>query len=170
VTTYCRRSVSHQARTGVRVDDQFGTIFVDTIKADRLLVPTAKSLTAPVGPPDPAEHHVDHFKCYTVKSSRGTTPFTPVKRLPVTDQFGQPKLYDVVKPTRLCNPADKAGEGTKSPDTHLMCYQLALTKTAPPQSKHQPVSGIFVANELAGERIGTTAVGELCVPSQEHLP
>jgi hypothetical protein len=40
----------------------------------------------------------------------------------------------------------------------------------PPQSKHLPVSGIFVANQLARERLGTTGVAELCVPSQKHLP
>ena len=39
-----------------------------------------------------------------------------------TDQFGS-AFTRVVRPLRLCNPADKNGEGIDDPASHLMCYQ-----------------------------------------------
>ena len=168
-TELCQRTSPHRSRTRVRVENQLGTVHVDTLTPDRLLVPAAESLTEPVAPPDPAGHRVDHFKCYRVKSSKGEPRFTPIPAVPVTDRFQQPKLYDVVKPTRLCNPVDREGEGVENLDEQLMCYQVKLASTAPPQPKHVRVPAIFVNGDLGRRRVDTLEEDELCVPSRTTL-
>jgi cysteine-rich repeat protein len=149
----------HAKRSNIRVDNQFGTIFVDTIKAERLLVPTAKSHISQ--PPPPVDPPVDHFKCYKVKVTPGTPKFQ-ARQASVVDQFNQPKTFDVKKPTRLCNPVDKNDEHIQQPDAHLMCYQVT---PAAGQSKHNPVLGLFVNNQFGPERLDTIKEEELCLPS-----
>lgn len=149
----------HAKRSNIRVDNQFGAIFVDTIKPDRLLVPTAKSQVAQ--PPAPSNPPVDHFKCYKVKMTRGAPKFQ-ARQVFVVDQFNQPKTVNVKKPTRLCNPVDKNDEDIQQPDAHLMCYLVA---PAPTQPKHSPVPGLFVNNQFGPERLDTIKEEELCLPS-----
>jgi cysteine-rich repeat protein len=163
-TTLCQRPAPFRRQRMVEVGNRFGTIRVDVLKPDRLLVPTTESLTEPVVSPDPAGHRVDRFKCYTIAPSRGAS-FTPIPRVAVTDRFHQSKLYDVVKPTRLCNAADQDDAGVKSVDHHLMCYQVRLATTAPPQAKHVSVPRVFVGNQFGRERVDTLREDELCVPS-----
>jgi hypothetical protein len=158
--------VKHERQTGIKVINRFGELFVDTIKPDRLLVPTAKSLTKPVDPPDPEAHDVDHYKCYNVKISKGTDKFPKGIRVSIKDQFGQPKLYDVKRPSRLCIPVDKNGEGIKDPDTHLMCYKV---KPARGEPRHEKVTGIFTNNQFGPEQLDTEKEEELCVPSMKFL-
>jgi len=174
----------HVKRTGIRVANQFhpapDALSVDTIKPDRLLVPTAKCVAAscpnPVPPLDPASHVVDHYKCYTVRVTPGTPRFKPVLNVPVRDQFtNPPKLYDITKPTRLCTPVlDKehpAGTHTlaNNPDAHLMCYVAKLSRTSPTQAKHVPVKAMFVNNQFGPGRLDTVRPDELCVPSTKTL-
>jgi hypothetical protein len=163
-TKLCERTIPHRPRT-IEVADRFGTIRVDTLEPDRLLLPTSQRLAGPVASPDPAAHRVDRFKCYPIEPSEGAPPFTPIPEVAVTDLFQQPKLYDVVKPTRLCNAVEVDGGGVKNADHHLLCYQVKRTTTAPRQAKHVSVAGIFLRSELAAERIDTVKEGELCVPS-----
>jgi hypothetical protein len=150
----------------VRVTNQFGILLLDTLRSDRLLVPTAKSLTEPVDPPGP--NNVDHYKCYKVRRSKGTPKFKPILGVSVSDQFiGQPpKLFDITKPTRLCNPVDKNGEGIKNYNAHLMCYQAKPTKGQP---RHQPISPIFVNNQFGPELLQTIKEEDLCVPSTKTV-
>jgi choice-of-anchor C domain-containing protein len=150
----------------VRVTNQFGELLLDTLRPDRLLVPTAKSLTGPVDPPGP--NNVDHYKCYKVRGSKGAPKFKAILGVSVSDQFidQPPKLFDLKKPTRLCNPADKNGEGIKNPDTHLLCYQA---KPARGQPRHQPVSPIFVNNQFGPEILQTVKEEDLCVPSMKTV-
>jgi hypothetical protein len=163
----------HVPHAGVTVENQFhpafGALLVDTIKPDRLLVPTARSLTQPVDEPDPSTHGVDHFKCYRVKPTKKTPRFTPIRGVTVVDEFNQPRVVDVTKPTRLCTPVDKNDEGIKNETNHLMCYEVKPVKQ-PRQPKHTKVLGIFVNNQLAPEQVDTTKPAELCVPSLKILP
>jgi hypothetical protein len=164
-------ATKHVPQTNIKIENQFhpsrGELFVNTIKPDRLLVPTAKSLTGPVDAPDPASHNVDHYKCYKAKVTPGTPTFPKGLQATVVDQFNQPKLYDLKKPTRLCNPVDKNGEGIKNEATHLMCYQA---KPATGQPKHAKVLGIHVNNQFGPEQLDTIKEEELCVPSEKILP
>jgi len=167
---YQIKSLGHVKRTNITVTNQFGSVVVDTIKPDRLLVPTAKDVDGPAPPePDPATHNVDHYKCYKVKVTRGSPKFVPILGVAVDDQFitDPGKLFDLKKPTRLCNPVDKNGEGIKNPAAHLMCYQA---KPARGEPKHQKVLGIHVNNQFGPEQLDTVKEEELCVPSIKILP
>ena len=122
---------------GITITDQFfpdGLIvdIDDVNKADRLLVPASKDLSAVPVPLDPV--NVDHFLCYKVKPPEGTE-FPTGGQVQLVDQFIDPgdKLFDIGKPRRLCNPVSKEfPEGTvseiQSPDSHLMCYSVKQQK------------------------------------------
>jgi hypothetical protein len=147
----------HQRRT-VQVVNQFGEITFQTKKADSLFVPTAKDLSSTPPPPNPASHNVDHYKCYKVAKVTGFAP----QQVSVTDQFNAPlgKVFDITKPTRLCNPVEKNGEDIKDPVNHLMCYQ-AKTK---PKTK---VAGVHVNNQFGPGVLNINGEAELCVPSEK---
>jgi hypothetical protein len=142
---------------------------VDTIKPDRLLVPTAKSTEGPVEEPNATQHNVDHYNCYTVKVSKGDPKFPKGLQAHVVDQFNQPKLYAIKKPTRLCAPTDKNGEdpGAKTHADHLLCYQAKPVKGQP---KHQKVLGVHLHNQFGVEQVNTIKEEELCAPSTKTLP
>jgi hypothetical protein len=53
---YQLKGPKHVQQTNLQVTNQFGTLTIDTLKADRLLVPTAKSLTGSIDPLAPANH------------------------------------------------------------------------------------------------------------------
>ncbi len=154
-------------RTGVAIDNQFGTVTLDLIKADRLMVPTAKSHVAPPAEPDPGKHQVDHFKCYGAKVTAGMPKFQTITGVRVVDQFDQPKDVDLKKITRLCLPVDKNGEGIPIPSQRLLCYQAVPPKTEP---KHVKVLGVFINNQFDEAEVDTIKETELCVPSSENVP
>jgi ELWxxDGT repeat protein len=163
-TRHCQATAKHEKQTSVQVDNQFGTVFLDTVKPDRLLVPAAKALEGPVAPPDPGTHGVDHVKCYKVKITPGSHRFTPIEGVAVADQFtGEtPKRFDLKKPVRLCTPAKKNQEGIKNPTAHLLCYQAKPAKGEP---KHTAVKGIFVSDQFGPQQLDTVKEDEFCVPS-----
>ena len=143
--------------------NQFGTIFVDTINPDRLLVPSAKSLAGPIDALDPET--IDHFKCYKVKITEGTPEFKPIQ-VTLADQF-EYKLFDVKKPKRLCNPVNKNNEGIINPLAHLMCYTV---KRAEGEPKHIKMEGIHTNNQFGPLQVDTKKEADLCVPSTKTLP
>jgi uncharacterized delta-60 repeat protein len=61
----------HVRRLGLRVIDDLGTLTLDTMKPDLLLVPTSIGLAGPPAPPDPGTHPLDNYKCYAVRRSAG---------------------------------------------------------------------------------------------------
>jgi hypothetical protein len=137
---------------GVTVTNQFVIDApIDVGVPTELCVPTEK-LIAP-GPVD-----IDHFKCYDAVGD-------PVDiGVGVVDQFqGFPAL--VADPFRLCNPADKNGEGIGNPDDHLVCYLL------------QPPGGFLgipipIQNQFfpAQTTVDVGTAFGLCVPSVKTVP
>ncbi len=156
-----KQETAHVPRTNLTVTDQFGTLHVNTVKPDRLLVPTNKGLgTPPPGPPAPGV--ADHYKCYKIKITPGTTGFAKGLQATVVDQF-QTRLYEILKPKLLCTPVDKNGEGIQHPLAHLMCYQV---KTAKGQQNTVPVVGqIYTQNQFGQGRLDTVREDVLCVPA-----
>jgi hypothetical protein len=147
-------------------------LMLDTKQPDRLLVPTAHDRTVPVPRPDPATHEVDHYTCYTVKPSRSAPKFAAIRDVSLQAELpAATQRYDLKKPTRLCIPTtatavpDGDGEPIENPNSSLLCYQVALARTDPPQAKHEPVVGIFLGNRFGPERVDTTREDQLCVPS-----
>src|SRR5262249_26261710 len=65
-----------------------------------------------------------HLECYSIKAAQ---PF--IKRVVTLEtQFGVPTDVQVLKPIRLCLPADKTGPGvdplTPTPVPHFLCYKV----------------------------------------------
>ena len=151
----------------VLVVNQFGDFVVDVKKPDRLLVPASKSQDGPFSPPPPdnSTHDVDHFLCYQIDDDDDDDNLGIL--ISVVDQFNQPKLFDVKKPRRFCNPVDKNGEGIKNPQTHLMCFSVRRASGEP---KHERIDGIFVNDQFGPGRVRTKKERELCVPSTITLP
>jgi len=155
---------NHRPRMkNILVEDQFGKLSVDLVKADRLLVPAFKSRDEePADPPVIDAINVDHFLCYRVKRSRHTDRFER-RQVSVDDQFNdEPKLFDVKKPTRLCTPVDKDGEGMKNPYAHLMCYSVKRARDEP---RHERIKGLWVNDQFGSMQVDTRKEEELCVPS-----
>ena len=161
--------------TGARISNQFGDLWLDIKKADRLLVPSLKSLEGPIAEV-PATFPIDHFICYQVKLTKDVegNQIPEGLQVIVVDQFNQPALYDVKKVKRLCNPVKKEIDIDGFTDIteiidiegHLVCYDIKLPKGDP---KHEKVFGIHVNNQFGPLEVETKKVKELCVPSKKFL-
>lgn len=154
-------------RKNVHLQNQFGDFFVDVGKPARLLVPTAKNLTAPADLPDP--NLVDHYRCDAVKTSKGTK-FTPILGVLIDDQFitDPGKKFDLKQLSRLCTPVKKNDEAPiNNPATLLLCYQAKVAKQEP---KHVPQKGVHLHNQFGQEQIDTVSEAEFCVPTTEVKP
>jgi hypothetical protein len=156
----------HEKRTGVLVQNVLGSLLLDTVKEERLLVPSAKSLEGPATPPEAPP--VDHFKCYKAKVSKGAAKFPKGVQVTLSDQFDpKQRSFDVKKPTKLCLPVDKNGEGIQRPDELLVCYSA---KPAKGQRKHAKRESVSVANQFGVGTLDTLKEDVLCVPSAVALP
>jgi len=143
--------------TGVEVVDQFGTIVVDLVKPDLLLVPTAKSL---LGPPSPlVDPAIDHFKCYRVRKAQRR-----VQGVNVIDQIAA-LVVDVKKAYRLCTPVMKNGEPVNNPEAHLMCYRVRDRS----EPRFRGLESIFIDNQFGQTTIAVDHIRELCVPAVKNL-
>ncbi|MEO6028042.1 MAG: choice-of-anchor P family protein [Candidatus Binatia bacterium] len=138
---------------GLVVIDQFGAMSIDLIKADRLLVPTRKSLT--MTPPLPGSA-VDHFKCYKIGSAKRR-----VLSLKIDDQFGTITV-DIKRPVHFCVPVDKNNEGIPNPSQYLTCYQVRIPTGTPPANTPDEV---FANNQFGPDTYAVLGPRELCVPS-----
>jgi hypothetical protein len=141
----------------IQVTNQFGTLVLEIAKAEYLLVPTAKSLTGPPGPLP--SRVVDHFKCYKIHGAKQR-----VSGLTIVDQFGTIGL-DILKPLRLCAPADKNGEGILDPNTHLLCYKIRQTSVP----FFRGINPVFIDNQFQVTQTEVDHLRELCVPSTKII-
>jgi cysteine-rich repeat protein len=144
-------------RTGLQVVNQLGTLLLDAVKPERLLVPSLASTGGTPGLPSPPSP--DHFACYRVRPTAHAPRFTPVRGVPVDDRFGAHTL-DVLKPLRLCTPVNKRGEDPAAPTHpgHLLCYRA---KSSP----HLARTELFINNQFGPLDLDLGAPRELCVPS-----
>jgi len=151
---------------GLVVNDQFGTLFIDAVTPAGLRVPSFKSLITP--PPPPSNPAVDHFVCYTVKTTAGKPPFVRISGVNIVDQFGA-RPVDLSKPSRICNPVNKNGEepDAKTHPLHLMCYETQRPSGEP---KFTGVSPIFVNNQFGPQELTAITPSELCVPALKTPP
>ncbi len=150
LTYYTLRQTTPFTPARATVTTEFGTTRVKLAKPDRLLVPTAKSLTTY---PDPLAVPIDHFKCYRLSAAR-----TRAEGLAVTDQFGSIEVA-IKKPLHLCLAAAVNGEPVPQPDASLLCYLVRGTRPpAPP-----PV--IYTRNQFGPDQYGFFGPRDLCIPS-----
>jgi hypothetical protein len=150
---------AHVKQSGIVVADRFGSLSLDTVKPDRVLVPTGKALDTPATAPTGGQ---DHLECYKVNVTPNTPGLAAGTQITVLDQF-QGRTYDVKRPSRLCLAAGASGTAIKSPLAHLMCYRSRRVTGAP---AHQKVMGrIHTANAYGPGRLDTIRDTEVCVPA-----
>ena len=155
-----RGTPRYSPRTNILVTNQLGDIRVNTIRPDLLLVPAAKSLTAPPSPPDPGSS-VDHYKCYKVRVTPGTPSFQLRVFVTVADQFTPLKTIRLIRPKHLCTPVSKNDEVVKNATVHLMCYFASGRPRTP------TTTGVFVRDQFGPARVDRLSETELCIPSQK---
>jgi hypothetical protein len=176
-----------------RVDNQFGTLFVDIKKPVTLLVPSSKDIQ---NEPKPLEKaRIDHYKCYKVRPQRGVCEDDPTVEcrndihclrkglegpcntgkikadITLQDQFNkEPRFFRIRKPTRLCTPVTKEHDGRviemTNPDIHLMCYKIKLLRG---QQRFQKIKNVFINNQFGLLQLNVKKELELCVPSKKTL-
>ncbi len=169
----CRKHVKHG---GVEIELQnptFGgglsTIYVDTNKEKRVMIPANKDLNGPV-PAVPGAGPPDHYKCYQVKETKAP-PFgdlqDPAKgklkkniQVKVEDQlgegaghptFGNARYYDLKKATELCVPVDKSLIDTVETDSKGATR--TTTCAATPSTATDPGTGLLCFQAKAASKL-----------------
>jgi hypothetical protein len=133
----------------VPVTNQFGTIEVDLVRPDYLLVPTGKSH---VGPLPSYTAGVDHYKCYKARGRFRTGPVA------IEDQFGSIVGF-IKRAVRLCVPVDKNDEGVIDPITSVLCYSTRAGAGSPTGDT------LYTLNQFGADSFDVFGARELCVPS-----
>jgi len=146
----------------VSITDRFGTKSLRAVAtADRLLVPSGKALGGAASAP-PAG--LDHFKCYKAYFSNFASQVVTV-----TDQFETARAYSLIRPSHLCAPVNKNGEGITQPGAFLMCYKAKVPSTDPPVGT--VVGQIHVNNQFGtDQQLDLQREREVCVPATYNLP
>jgi hypothetical protein len=166
----------HEKRRGVLVTNVLEERSIETVRAEHVLVPVSVGQPDYLPPPDPDAIGVDHYKCYRIKTTPGTSAALQAVRLSVADTLTTPaRLLAIRKPRYLCAPASIDGSATKNPSVYQMCY---LARTAPGAAEHVPQPGLKVATKFPQfERpvsfqitLGSNVEDHICLPSQVTLP
>jgi len=147
---YQTKSPKFIKQTNKTFVDQFGTLKLDLVRPQFLLVPSDKD-GVPQLPP------LDHFQCYKVKPSKGAPKFVQ-KTATIANQF-ESTTVTLKKPYKVCVPADKNGEDPTAPThpTSLICYKTKGGKFG--ASTHT------VDNQFGLDELSVIHRRELCVPS-----
>ncbi len=177
------REPRHVRRTVV-MEDQFGVLTVQTVRPDRLMVPSGKSLDGTTVPADP-NNVINHYKCYRVRTVSDFAQQT----VNVADQFTDPgvdfslpiseidpvgKDLVLVRPTRMCTPVSKNGEGIivdpdADPDVpqrdHLMCYSVKAGLGERLNKRTEVLSN----NQFRDEDLVLKRELELCAPASKTV-
>jgi hypothetical protein len=130
--------------------DQFGTLTLDLVRPQFLLVPSDKDGVAQQDP-------LDHFQCFKVKKSKGAPKFVR-QTVNIANQF-ETTTVTLTKPFKVCVPADKNGEDPTAPDhpQSLVCYKTKGSKLG--GSTHS------INNQFGLDQLTVIHRRELCVPS-----
>ena len=157
--SYRIKGPRHVRRSGLAVEDRFGTWQIDTSRLDRLLVPAAKELGNEAPPVGDSR---DHFKCYRAKPTRGASELPKGVRSFVAEHF-ESRIYEMRRLLHLCLPADVDGLGVIRSDDALTCYRV---RRASGEVRHSSMRGVIHTRDVYGpERLDTVREHELCVPA-----
>jgi hypothetical protein len=142
------------------VTDQFGAFDAETRRLDRVLLATAASSAGPPGGPPPAGS-ANHYACRRLQFAAGSTAARGLV-VSVDDALGNHQGM-LLRPDRLCRPADveAPGTGLAHPRASLMCYGLRGAAT----SGRAAVAQVHTANLLGAGGLDAFDARELCVPA-----
>ena len=101
---------------------------------------------------------IDHYLCHRVQAYDGPASI-PVK---LKDQFGR-MAARAGKPQMLCNPVDKNENGIRTPDAHLLCYNLTNVEGAPSERK------VLTETQFGKTTLTVRGLEILCVPASKEL-
>jgi hypothetical protein len=146
----------------VIVENQFGEQRLTVSKADTLCVPAEKDMV-------PSPLNLNHYKCYKVKPTKGSPKWIE-QVVNVVDQFEE-KETRLIKPSFLCNPVDKNGEGIPCEENHLVCYRIKdgggqATFTRTQVDISDQFNGPGDLNALRGD---CRKSAHFCVPSTKRI-
>jgi hypothetical protein len=113
--------------------------------------------------PDPGTSGVNNYKCYKIKDNKNPA-FAAIPQVQWSDQFGSRVLL-ITKPTKLCTPVDKQGDGIADSDVHLTCYQAKLAALPVPQPKFLARKVLTKNANFGNAWLDAKSIAELCVPS-----
>jgi hypothetical protein len=144
-------------QTNLAIVNQFGTTMIDLTRRDVLMVPSAKDLVST--PPPLPQPTIDHFQCYRTKRAKGAPRFVKLN-VQVSDQLEGDTIITLVKPYRLCVPANKNDESPDSPNHPglLLCYKSKSAVRFGTVDAH-------VRNQFGTDDLTLIHRRELCVPS-----
>jgi hypothetical protein len=143
----------------VIVENQFGEQRLTVIRPDTLCVPAEKDMV-------PSPLNLNHFKCYKVKQQG---PKWIQQEVDVTDQF-ETKVTRLIKPSFLCDPVDKNGEGIPCEENHLVCYRIKDGPGQPAFERRQvDIVDQFNDQPLNALRGDCQKAGYFCVPSTKRI-
>ncbi len=166
LTTYRVRTTvdgpAHSKRQRIAVVNEIGTISLDTITVDHLLVPSTHDSAVPAEVPDSATLRRDHYKCYKVRVSPDTPKFARTT-LALADGFTTGTVLMLKKPKHLCTPVSVNGEPIGNAGASLLCYQARAAKGQP---KHARRTDLGVSTDLGELVLSTTRERAVCVPSE----
>jgi YVTN family beta-propeller protein/cysteine-rich repeat protein len=144
---------------GQPVVTAFGSLTLDLIRPDLLLVPTAIDAQCP----PQASPTGSAFQCYRVDPSPGSPKFEAIRGLEVVDGF-ETVVLDLVEPSRLCVQANVNGEDPGAPTRgdDLLCY---TTRSA--ASFGDEV--VYTQNRFGPDEARLIHRRELCVPTLRDI-
>jgi hypothetical protein len=178
------RQPRHERQSLIMRDQFFDALPIQTIRPDRLMVPSGKSLDGTV----PAQvGGINHFKCYRVRPLDGfqsiavnvADQFTDPD-LDLTDPLAEPFGKDLVlvRPTRMCTPVQKTRENGEvtpivpnpnadpaDPRDHLMCYRVKTDQGARLNRRTEVTS----SNQFRDEDLVLKRELEFCAPASKTV-
>ena len=143
------------------VNTQFGSVTLQLLKAEQLMVPSAKQHRRHRAA-GRARARVARRRPLQVLQDQDDRRRSPRSRSGSVDQFGQPKTFTLKKPTRLCLAADKNSEGVKN-GTATATVLPGAAAQGPGEARQ--ASRVFVNNQFGPDQVDTKKETDFCVPT-----
>ncbi|MDG2308441.1 MAG: hypothetical protein P8R42_28005 [Candidatus Binatia bacterium] len=160
VTKKAPSQPAHVSIKGIVATDRFGTLTLDTVKVDHMIVPASLGIGSAAAALPSGK--ADSRKCYRVGTAQGSDFPTGVQ-VRVEDPFEE-RLYSVKRPYRLCTPVDVVGAGVTNSAAHLLCYRIGRLTGEPKHDKVQSL--IHVTDDFGTLQLDTKPESELCVTAE----
>lgn len=149
------------AAKGVKVKTELGTVRVDVVRSDALLMPAAVDLLGP--PPASPTARLDRFACHDVRSTKEAERTRRGVRLELGDHFtGAPKVFEVMGPERLCTAVDANGSGLVDACAAFLCYGV---KAANDETAFVPLRQLWVRDAFGLRQVDALVESEACLPA-----
>jgi hypothetical protein len=146
---------------GVKVKTEIGSLRVDLMRSDALLLQAAVDVLGP--PPRLPAGRLDRFACHDVRPTKEPTRTRRGVRVKLQEHFaGAPKLFEVMDAERLCTAVAMNGAGLVDACAAFLCYGVEPARDEP---AFAPLREIWVRDEFALRQVDALAPTEVCLPA-----